>query len=428
MHYSSLLGDQIEDLKECGWNVEGERKHSWDKMIDNVNNHIYALNWGYKTELMQAGVEYINELASFQDAHTVKLQAKDGKERTITGKYICVAVGGRPSTIDMPGMKEHAITSDDLFWKKEAPGKTLCVGAGYIAMECGGFLQSMNHPVTVLVRSIPLKNFDQDMAKRAVTSLENIGVKFVSGFDSSKGSVVKENGKLKVTYHAKDGEVTEEYDTILMAVGRGADVVGLNLDGAGIKYNKGNKIVCDDSNKTSVDNVFAIGDVIEGSPELTPVAIMEGTLLADRLFDGKAKKMDYDSIATTIFTPLEYGCVGLSEEAAIAKYGDDNVEIYHTSFKPLEWNFLNMQANPRPDNLCYSKVICLINENMRVIGVHYVGPNAGEVIQGYAVAVKGKVCWEHFVDTVGIHPTCSENIVDMYVTKREAKEVVKTGC
>jgi len=155
---------------------------------------------------------------------------------------------------------------------------------------------------------------------------------------------------------------------------------------------------------------------------------MEGSLLADRLFDGKTKKMDYDNIATTIFTPLEYGCVGLSEEKAVQKYGEENIEIYHTTFKPLEWNFTNMLPNPHPDNLCYSKVVTVINENYRVVGVHYVGPNAGEVIQGYAVAVKAGVNWETFTDTVGIHPTCSENIVDMYVTKREQAEVAKTGC
>jgi len=155
---------------------------------------------------------------------------------------------------------------------------------------------------------------------------------------------------------------------------------------------------------------------------------MEGSLLADRLFDGKTKKMDYDNVATTIFTPLEYGCVGLSEEEAEKRFGAENIEVYHTSFKPLEWNFLNMQAKPHPDNLCYSKVVTVINEDNRVIGVHYVGPNAGEVIQGYAVAVKAGVKWETFVDTVGIHPTCSENIVDMYVTKREQAEVNKGGC
>lgn len=267
MHYSSLLGDQIEDLKECGWEIEGKVNHSWKKMIENVNNNIFGLNWGYKMELMQSNVEYINELGSLVDAHTVKLEDKDGKTRTISGKYICIAVGGRPSYINMPGLKEHAITSDDLFWLKQAPGKTLVIGAGYIAMECSGFLQSMGNPATVLVRSSPLRGFDQDMAKRAVTSLENIGVTFLNGFDSSKGGVEKlENGKLKVTFHA-NGEHVEEFDNVLVAVGRGADVEGLNLDTAGVAYNDKKHIKVDDCNKTSLDSVYAIGDVIENSPE-----------------------------------------------------------------------------------------------------------------------------------------------------------------
>lgn len=430
LHYSSLLGEQIKDLKEAGWTLEGKQEHSWDKMIKAVNNYVYSLNWGYKMKYLHKNITYINETGSFIDAHTIKVRDKDRNQRYIKGKNVVIAVGGRPSYVDIPGMKEHAITSDDLFWKKEAPGKTLCIGAGYIAMECGGFLQSLNNPVTVLVRSKPLRNFDQDMAQRAVTSMKNLGVKFVTGFDSSKGgNVVKlGNGRLKVTYHAKDGEVTESYDTILMAAGRGADTEGLNLEAVGIKYNEKNKIIVDDSNKTSLDDVYAIGDVIENSPELTPVAMKEGKLLADRLFGGKTKKMDYDNIPTTIFTPLEYGMVGLSEESAEEKYGTHNIEVYHTSFKPLEWSFLDMTNKPHPDNLCYSKVVCLKEDNDRVLGVHYVGPNAGEVIQGYAVAVKAGVKWETFVDTVGIHPTCSENIVDMYITKREQKEVTKDGC
>jgi len=267
MHYSSLLGDQIEDLKECGWEIEGKVNHNWTKMIENVSNNIKGLNWGYKMDLMENKVEYINELGSLVDAHTVKLEDKDGKTRTISGKYICLAVGGRPSYINMPGLKEHGITSDDLFWLKQAPGKTLVIGAGYIAMECSGFLQSMGNPTKVLVRSSPLRGFDQDMAKRAVTSLENIGVTFLNGFDSSKGGVEKlDNGKLKVTFHA-DGDHVEEFDTVLVAVGRGADCEGLNLTAAGVAFDNKNKIKVDDCNKTSVDSVFAIGDVIVNSPE-----------------------------------------------------------------------------------------------------------------------------------------------------------------
>jgi len=253
-------------------------------------------------------------------------------------------------------------------------------------------------------------------------------VQFKQGYDSKNGKVEKlENGKLRITYTLQGTELQEEYDTILLAIGREADVKGLGLDNVGVKYNKWNKIVVDDANKTSVDNIWAIGDVIEISPELTPVAIREGLLLVERLFEGKTKKMDYQNVATTIFTPLEYGCVGLSEEKANEKYGAENIDVYHTSFKPLEWNFTNF-SKKKPDNLCYCKVITIINENNRVVGLHYVGPNAGEVVQGYAVAVKAGLSWEHFSDTIGIHPTCAEELVTMTITKREQDEVVRTGC
>jgi len=173
-------------------------------------------------------------------------------------------------------------------------------------MECGGFIKGMGNDVTVLIRSVPLRNFDQDMVKRCIKNMESMGVNFISNYDSSSGSIVKDEttGKLKVTYLLSDkGEQVEEFDTVLVAIGRGADVELLNLKDAGVDLNKWNKIPTDAENRTNVSNIYAIGDVIENSPELTPVAIQEGTLLADRLYNNKTKKMNYDMIATTIFTP-----------------------------------------------------------------------------------------------------------------------------
>jgi len=137
--------------------------------------------------------------------------------------------------------------------------------------------------------------------------------------------------------------------------------------------------------------------------------------------------MDYINVPTTIFTPLEYACVGLSEEKAIEKYGEDNIEVFHSSFKPLEWNFTSF-TKPRNGELCYTKSITIINEGYKVVGLHYCGPNAGEVIQGFAVAVKAGLKWEDFTDTVGIHPTTAEEVVTLSVTKREQEDVTKTGC
>lgn len=429
MHYASLMGEAKHDLTTCGWNVDENVTHNWEAMITNVNNHVRSLNFGYKSQLITENVTYINSLGSFVDCNTIKCVNRAGEESTITGKDILVAVGGRPVMQDAPGFREHSISSDDLFWLKKAPGKSLVIGAGYIAMECGGFLQSMGNQTTILVRSVPLRAFDQDMIKRCVTSMEDIGLKFVSGYDSSKKGGIKklDNGKLEVSFFAEGVDNVEIFDSVFQAIGREADVKGLGLDAAGVKYNKWNKIVTDDINRTNVANVWAIGDVIEISPELTPVAIKEGQLQVERLYDGKTKKIDYDMIATTIFTPQEYAKVGYGELDAEAKFGADNIDVYHTTFKPLEWNFTNMTKSKRSD-ACYVKVIVVLNEDKKVVGMHYTGPNAGEVIQGYAVAVKAGLKWEDFTDTIGIHPTTAEEFVTLNVTKRENLEANKDGC
>ena len=159
-------------------------------------------------------------------------------------------------------------------------------------------------------------------------------------------------------------------------------------------------------------------------PELTPPAIMGGRLLAERLFNKGTQLMDYSNIATTVFTALEYGCIGLSEESAKEKFGEDNIEIYHTHFKPLEWNF-NWEHE---DNSCYTKIIVDKKDEERVVGFHYIGPHAGEVTQGYAVAMKMGAKWKDFKRTVGIHPTCAEEIVGLDKTKRKDPDAMKTGC
>jgi thioredoxin/glutathione reductase (selenoprotein) len=426
MHFASLSGEALHDAAEAGWGVDVKAAHNWEKMINNVNNHIRSLNWGYKVALMEKEVIYYNKLASFVDSHKVKLVDAQGGEEFVTAKHFIIAVGGRPNSLDLPGFQEHSITSDDLFWKKTAPGKTLVIGAGYIAMECGGFIQSMGHQVTMLVRSTPLKEFDQDMIKRVTLTMENMGTKFVTGYDSSKGSIVKDEatGKLTVTYLANGVDVVEEFDTVLVAIGRSSDTKALGLDAAGVSYTKWNKITTDAANKTNVEHIWAIGDAVEGNPELTPVAIREGLLLADRLYAKSERLFNYDMISTTIFTPLEYSKCGMSEEEAEKRYGADNIEMYHTAFKPLEWNFLKTRQN----SICYCKAVCLMKEDMRVVGLHYVGPNAGEVMQGYAVGMLKGMTIKDLQDTVGIHPTCSEEITDLKITKRQQKEVVKTGC
>lgn len=183
------------------------------------------------------------------------------------------------------------------------------------------------------------------------------------------------------------------------------------------------KIIVDASEATSVPHIYAIGDITEGRPELTPTAIAAGKLLARRLFGHSSELMDYDNVPTTVFTPLEYGCVGLSEEKAVQCYGSDNVEVFHAYYKPLEFTVAERDAAQ-----CYIKMVCLREREQRILGLHFIGPNAGEVIQGFALGIKCGATYPQLMKTIGIHPTCAEEITKLHITKRSGLDATVTGC
>jgi len=216
---------------------------------------------------------------------------------------------------------------------------------------------------------------------------------------------------------------SEEFDTVLYAIGRYAVTKDLNLENAGVKVNPNNGKIIAHNETTDVPNIYAIGDVLDGKLELTPVAIHAGKLLIQRLYNNSKVEMDYTNIPTTVFTPIEYGAVGFSEEDAIKKYGEENIEVYHSYFTPLEWT-----VGERGENHCYVKLVCVISENERVVGFHVVGEHAGEITQGVAIAIKMKATKAHFDQTIGIHPTSAEEITTLTKTKRSGEDATKTGC
>lgn len=222
------------------------------------------------------------------------------------------------------------------------------------------------------------------MAQMVADAATEKGVKFE--YKCQPKSIEKtSDNRLLVKYAFDDGrEVSDVFDTVLFAVGRKALVDDLKLENSGVAIKpNADKIDVDEYERTNVPHIYAVGDVLEGRPELTPVAILAGRLLARRIFGNGTELMDYDDVATTVFSPLEYGCVGLSEEKAIERHGEDNVEIYHAYYKPTE--FFIPQKSVRH---CYLKAVALREGDQRVIGLHYVGPVAGEVIQGFAAALK----------------------------------------
>jgi len=424
MHQAALLGESIHDSKHYGWEVPDKPKHDWGTMVQAIQDHVRGLNWGYKVQLRQKKVKYYNKLASFVDKNTLNLTDKAGNVETITARNIVLAMGGRPSYPNIPGAKECCITSDDIFSMQNAPGKTLFVGASYISLECAGFLHGLGYDTTVIVRSIFLRGFDQDMANKVAGYMEETGVKFIKQCVPTNMEK-QSDGKVKVTFKNSEGvESSDIFDTVCLAVGRSPCTKGIGLENTGVEVNSKNGfVITDDNDQTNIPNIYGIGDLADGKPELTPVAIQAGKLLARRLFAGAKAKCDYTNIPTTVFTPLEYGVVGFSEEDAISKFGEDNIEVYHSNFTPLE-----ATVPHRLDNGCYAKIICNLQENERVVGVHVVGPNAGEMVQGFALGLKTGATKAHFDDLVGIHPTNAEIFTTMDKTKRSGADVNVTGC
>lgn len=424
MHQAALLGESVKDAKSFGWQVDKEQvSHDWPAMVTEVQNHIGGLNWGYRVALREASVEYLNEYATFVDKNTITAVNKKGKETTRTAAQFILATGGRPKYPDIPGA-ELGISSDDLFSLPHNPGKTLLVGASYIALECAGFLKGVGVDATVMVRSILLRGFDQQMAGKIGEFMEEHGVNFIRECVPTKIEKIEDGSpaKLKVTAKYNDGtEFVDEFNTVIFAIGRDACTGNIGLDKVGVALNpKNGKVIHDAAERTNVDNIFAIGDVLDDKPELTPVAIQAGKLLARRLTGVSNMLTDYVNICTTVFTPLEYGCCGLAEEDAIAQHGEENIEVYHQNFWPLEWTVAH-----RPENSCYLKLITLKTQNVsdsvlsyeialnnlnqeKVIGFHYLGPNAGEVTQGFGIALKLGATKSDFDNLIGIHPTTAE--------------------
>ncbi|KAG9334370.1 hypothetical protein JZ751_008189 [Albula glossodonta] len=443
MHQSALLGTAVKDARKYGWNIPAPVSHDWPTMAEAVQNHVRSLNWGHRVQLQDKKVKYLNLRGSLVDEHTIR-------GTILTAGNIVLATGMRPKyPSNVPGAVEHGITSDDIFWLKESPGKTLVVGASCILLSASApWLQfgCIGLDTTIMVRSIALRGFDQrlaasrgellaghcqvaemschfccrlalwdrlpQMAGLVTDYMDTYGTKFTWKCIPKKVEKLA-SGALQVTWED---------------LGRTAETKTLNLEKIGVALQKeSGKVIVGDDESSSVPNVFAIGDIAEGRPELTPVAIKAGKLLARRLFSPSTELMNYDNsqqcipvlihlqqqVPTTVFTPLEYGCVGLPEEEAERRYGKDAIEVYHAFFKPLEFSVAE-----RDSSQCYIKVVCLREGDQPIVGLHFTGPNAGEVTQGFALGFQCGATYRHLLDTVGIHPTCAEEVIKLNITKR----------
>uniref|UniRef100_A0A4W5MP92 Thioredoxin reductase 2 n=1 Tax=Hucho hucho TaxID=62062 RepID=A0A4W5MP92_9TELE len=402
MHQAALLGTALKDAQKYGWQIPGPISHNWSTMAEAVQNHVRSLNWGHRVQLQDKEVKYLNIKGSLVDEHTVKGLTRTGKEIMLTAKNIVIATGGRPKyPTHIPGAVEHGITSDDIFWLKESPGKTAFVLFCFpehwyedVALECAGFLTGIGLDTTVMVRSIPLRGFDQQMAGLVTDYMEAYGTKF--SWRSVPKSVDKlASGALQVTWTDKQTgkDQRDTFDSVLWAVGRAPETKTLSLEKVGVKLNEeSGKILVAADESTSVPNIYAFGDIGEGRPELTPTAIKAGKLLARRLAGQTNELMNYDN-------------------------------VYHAFYKPLEFTVAERDASQ-----CYIKVVCKRGGDQRILGLHFTGPNAGEVTQGFAMGFQCGATLTHLMETVGIHPTCAEELTKVNVSKRSGLDATVTGC
>jgi len=436
-HYSALLGESIHDLKHLGWSgsfAHNEPAHNWSELVDTVTNYIRKLNFSYRTGARSAGVEYINARAKFAGQEETVLEyvdTKSGETREVRAKHVLVAVGGRPTIPDSIKGIEHAITSDDIFYSSKPPGKTLVIGGGYIAMECAGFLTGMGYPTTVAVRSRPLRTFDNQVADKIQSVMHEMGTNFLIG--TIPKELTKNGDQITVVF---DNGTTDVFDTVLVATGRTPETRSLDLPSHVSTDLKTQKLHANSSTNlvNGTKSIYAVGDCLYGSPELTPVAVKDGELLARRLFANDPKALfDKSFIPTTVFTPTEYGTVGLSEEAAIEKFGAEKIECYLYEWPSLERAAVHREKplSRRADegdveqgNNCFTKLVCV---DEKVVGFHFVGPNAGEVTQGFALAVKLGATKSDYDALVGIHPTDAEALCGLTITKRSGLDYVAAG-
>lgn len=303
MHNAALIKETIDaDSKAFGLSTGKTTSHDWQEMRMNIQNHIKGLNFKYRVNLRENSVTYLNKLGKFKNGNTVEVTDKKGNVSEITAARFLVAVGGRPTTLDCEG-GELAISSDDIFSLEKSPGKTLCVGASYISLECAGFLAGLGYDTTVAVRSILLRGFDRECADKIGSYMEDHGVNFKREVVPKKLEKV-DGDRIEVTFSDDSKDI---YDTVLVAIGRSADTDKLGLENVGITANARNGKIATVHEQTSCPNIYAIGDVMENCPELTPVAIQAGLSLSRRLFGGSKEAMDYKNICTTVFTPIEYG-------------------------------------------------------------------------------------------------------------------------
>ncbi|MGO2287850.1 glutathione-disulfide reductase [Pseudomonas lundensis] len=392
--YGAHFAEEFEQASGFGWTL-GASSFDWSTLIANKDREINRLNGIYRNLLVNSGVTLLEGHATLTGPNEVLV---NGQRHT--AKHILIATGGWPQIPEIPG-HEHAISSNEAFFLKALPKRVLVVGGGYIAVEFAGIFQGLGAETSLLYRGeMFLRGFDGSVRKHLHEELLKRGMDVQ--FNADIARIDKQpDGSLKATL--KDGRVLEA-DCVFYATGRRPMLDNLGLETTGVKLDKRGFINVNDLYQTDEPSILAIGDVI-GRVQLTPVALAEGMAVARRLFKPEQyRAVDYNMIPTAVFSQPAIGTVGLSEEQALED--GHQVQIFESSFRPMKLTMTDCQERT------FMKLV-VDAETDKVLGCHMVGPEAGEIVQGLAIAMKAGATKQHFDETIGVHPTAAEEFVTM---------------
>jgi len=391
--YAAHFHDDFHDAADFGWTV-GETRFDWPTLRANKDREIARLNGVYERLLANAGVEILRGHARLLDANTVEVGGSRWRAKTIL-----VATGSRPQMPTIPGA-EHAVSSDAVFTLERLPRRAVVVGGGYIALEFASIFGGLGVETTLAYRGARLlRHFDAELGERIAEELTKKKIRV--RLNAAPLSIARDaSGALEVGL--SDGDPVTA-DLALFATGRVPNTRDLGLEAAGVRCARDGRIVVDRFLKSSVDSIYAIGDVAN-EHNLTPVATAEGMAVARTLFNNEPTPMDYENIPTAVFSNPNLATVGLSEAAARERFAA--VDIYRTSFRALKHTL------GETDERLFMKLV-VDRASTRVVGAHMIGPDAGEIIQGVAIAVKLGATKAQFDATIGIHPTAAEEFVTL---------------
>jgi glutathione reductase (NADPH) len=392
--YGAQFADAFADAAGFGWTV-APPKFNWPVLIGAKNKELDRLEQIYVNMLKNSAVEIIEGRGVLVDPHTVEVAG-----RAYTAENILIATGGHPTVPAIPGI-EHVISSNEALDLPKLPRKIIIVGGGYIAVEFAGIFRGFGCEVVEMIRREELLHgFDDDIRVSLALEMRNRGIEIHTRTQVAR---IEKDPREGYTVFTGIGQEISA-DLVMYATGRGPNTKGLGLDAVGVKSNEKGAVLVDEWQKTSVPNIYAVGDVTDRL-NLTPVAISEGRAIAETLYNNNPIKVDHADVPTAVFSNPPIGTVGLTEEQARQQYGDD-VDVYAARFRPMkntlsgreERTFMKLVVDGRSD---------------RVLGCHMLGPDAPEIVQGLAIAIKCGASKRMFDQTVGIHPSAAEEFVTM---------------